>query len=393
MGPTPSAPYGGGPVHPYLNDMYVMIQDGDDNEGAPRPSVQKTAQFNQKILKGPFAGIWSVFTPNCVCPIPRAGHFTVHDQENNLMYVGYGLDQEDNPLNDLWVFNLNDYKWREIHLSGQRVSPRVGARAILSGKFLIVFGGYANKQYFADLHSINVETGECRIIETNGEVPPPRSTPIVTMHDGKFFIWGGYNGAYISTLHILHVDSRTWEHIPQDIQGRTAIPGCLVGDKFYSYGSSKQNGIIRIDLTNNKVELIETTGAEPPSTVMGAGMVKVENLLFFFGGKSSSSWTLVYAFDVTKNWWFVFHVMPDGDSVSVADGTVSELGLFMVPRINAFSLVYNERKRELVATLGDPMSNPPHLFIVAIGDALGVIHQRDDMLEAMRNTNPFTNFH
>ena len=380
MGPAPTIP-----VHPYLNDIYVMIQDGDNpQEGAPMPSTKSTMQYNPKILKGPFAGIWSVFTPNCVCPIPRAGHFTVHDPINNLMYIGYGLDEMDNCLNDLWVFDLKTYKWRQIPLTGQVLSPRVGARALLSGNYLIIFGGYCNKVYYADLHSINVQTGEVAMIETQGEQPPARSTPITTMYNGRYFIWRGYNGQMLSTLHALDVSTRVWQHYPQDIVGRTAIPGCQIGDKFYAYGSSKTGGVIRIDLTNCRVELIPTTGAEPPSTVMGAGMASVENLLFFFGGKSSSKWTLVYAFDVTKDWWFVFHVMPDGESVSVSDGSVSDLGLFMVPRINAFSLVYNEPKRELVATLGDPMNNPPHVFIVSIGDALAVIHQRDDMLDMLK---------
>jgi hypothetical protein len=92
----------------------------------------------------------------------------------------------------------------------------------------------------------------------------------------------------------------------------------------------------------------------------------------------------MYACDVTRMWWFVFHIMPDGETVSLADGSVSQLGLFMLPRIHSCAICYAEEKRQIVAFLGYPEKDPPPLFVVSCGEALGVINLRDDMLSALK---------
>ena len=387
MGPEPSMPTAGH-VRPYSNDLYMPMATGEvesSRDFVPVPMSKCTVVHRMKILKSAFSGIWSITTPNCICPCPRTGQFTVLDEENSKVYIGYGLDQNGETLFDLWELDLASYTWRQIPLTGEKLSPRVGAKAIKNNNFLIIFGGYSAPNYFAELHCIRIDTGEVRMIDTNGEIPAPRSTPIIGIYGQKLFVWGGFNGQMLSTLHILHLDTLTWEAIPQDIQGRTAVPFVAYNDKIYSFGSSKQGGLLQIDMSRDTVEILQTTGSEPPSAVMAAGMTRVDDTLFYFGGKSSSQWTLMYACDINKRWWYVFHVMPDGESVSVTDGSVSDIGLFMLPRLHSFSLFYNKLNRELVATLGEPESDPPQLFIVQIGDALGVIHMRDDMLDMLHN--------
>jgi hypothetical protein len=83
-------------------------------------------------------------------------------------------------------------------------------------------------------------------------------------------------------------------------------------------------------------------------------------------------------------WWFVFHVMPDGDSVSIADGSISEMGLFMLPRLHSFGMCYVQERREIMAFLGSPERDPPPLFVVSVGEALSVIHLREDMIAAVK---------
>ena len=392
MGPEPSLPVPGN-IHPFSNDLYLpMSSDLPNGQLIPMPSSKCTVVHRVKIIKSAFTGIWSIHTPNCLAPQPRTGHYTVIDEEKNIMYIGNGLGADGETILDLWALDLNTYTWRNIPLCGTEFSPRVGARAILNNGFLIVFGGYSAPNYYADLHTINLETGEIKVVITNGEVPEPRSTPIIAMYGQELFVWGGFNGRMLSDLHILHLDTMTWETKKTDVSGRTAAPFVTYGDKIYSFGSSKQGGLLEIDMTNHTVNILKTIGSEPPSAVMSAGMARVDNLVFFFGGKSNSQWTLIYACDLTKRWWFVFHVMPDGESVSVSDGSVSDIGLFMLPRLNSFSLVYNEPRRELVATLGEPHNDPPQLFLVQIGEALSVIHMRDDLIDVLHLSNPSTHF-
>lgn len=72
-------------------------------------------------------------------------------------------------------------------------------------------------------------------------------------------------------------------------------------------------------------------------------------LLVYLGGRSYSKYTLIYGLDLSRLWWFVLHVTPDGDTVSYADGKISENGLFMTPRYYNFALGYDEKRREIVA--------------------------------------------
>lgn len=107
---------------------------------------------------------------------------------------------------------------------------------------------------------------------------------------------------------------------------------------------------------------------------------RVGRHLFFVGGrvKTEPDWTLLYCLDLERMWWFVFFVTPDGDSVTMADGLVRN-GCFLLPRIHSFGLAYSHEKRAIVAFLGCPYTDPPTLFLVSIGEAMGVINLRDDL--------------
>ena len=92
-----------------------------------------------------------------------------------------------------------------------------------------------------------------------------------------------------------------------------------------------------------------------------------------------NDWTLVYACDLTKMWWFVFHITPDEETVTLADGAVIDIGLILLPRIHSFGVVYVPEKREIVAFMGSN-KDPPPLFVLGIGFAMGFINLREDML-------------
>lgn len=268
-----------------------------------------------------------------------------------------------------------------------KIQPRGGSKADLLGNLLIIFGGYVQPEYFSDLHVIDVQTGVRTLIQTNGNSPDPRSSPVVKVFNNKVFIWGGFNGHYPTDLSVLDINTREWTHYPQEVEGRTAIPACLVGNQLYCYGSHRSNGLVIINLETNSINIASAIGSEPKSSVVGAGMVKADHFLFFFGGKARSDYGLMYALDLTKNWWFVFHLNPDGKTVSIADGSISDIGLFMVPRIYHFSMFYEQDTREIFAFLGQPEKDPPPLIILKIGEALGSLHMRDDLLEMVKLEN------
>ncbi|OHT05921.1 Kelch motif family protein [Tritrichomonas foetus] len=374
-------------VRPFTNDLYLPVNASrmNDERGLPKPNSLCQNIHNPSILKAAFTGIWSVEMPQTLAPCPRTGHFYHYDETNHVAYIGYGLDSHSNALFDLWALDTLTDTWKRINLCGEKLQPRTGARCAMVGNHLVIFGGYSDPDYFSELHTIDVSNGLVQKVNTTGPEPSARSSPIVTIYNNKFFVWGGFNGEFPSELNILDLSNFQWTQKPQDVGGRTAVPHAIIGNKLYSYGGSKSGGMIILDLDNETIDVKQTIGAEPPSAVMSSGMVAVDHYVFFFGGKANSKWTLMYACDVDRLWWFVFHLVPDGETVSLADGTISEFSLFMVPRIHSFAVCYVKEKRKIMAFLGHPINDPPPLFNVAIGDALPVIHLREDMLDLIRS--------
>jgi hypothetical protein len=375
-------------VRPFTNDLYMPVGASrmNDERGSDSyaPSSFTKHVHRASVLQTAFNGIWSIYTPGAMGPCPRTGHFCVYDEESRQAYVGYGLTADSVPLNDLWVLDTLGMKWTQLPLTGQVESGRSGARAALIGSHLVVFGGYCEPNYFADLHTIDVKTGEVEIVQTQGLCPSARSTPIVAIYNNRYYVWGGFNGEWPSELNVLDFSTMTWTQYPQGVSGRTSVPWVIVGHELYSYGGSKSGGMVVMNLDTFVITTRQTIGAEPPSGVMGAGMVRIGNYLFFFGGRANTEWTLMYACDLKRMWWFVFHVMPDGDTVSVTDGSISDVGLFMLPRIHSFGMCYVKETRQIMAFLGHPEKDPPALFIVAVGEAFSIISLREDMLAMLK---------
>jgi hypothetical protein len=336
------------------------------------------------LLKTGFTGVWSLLISETLGPRARTGHFTCYDEAAHLAYFGHGLSADSRPLFDLWCLETLTYRWRPIPLTGSVLCGRSGTRGALVGRRIVLFGGYSEPNYFGDLHTIDVQTGEIQLIQTNGPEPSPRSTPIVAAHGGRLYVWGGFNGEWPSELSVLDFSDMTWRQYPQVVAGRTGVPWVIRDNFLYSYSGSKSGGLLVMDLETFRISVKETIGAEPQSAVMGAGMVGIGKYLIFYGGRANNDWTLMYACDVTTLWWFVFHVVPDGETVSLADGSVSESGLFMLPRLHSFGFCYEPQARQVIAFLGHPEKDPPPLFIVSCGEAMSVINLRDDMIAALK---------
>ena len=208
------------------------------------------------------------------------------------------------------------------------------------------------------------------------------------LYNGKIFVWGGYNGQWLNSIHILDINTMVWSTIPTNEKGRSGVPSVVVDYNLISYGGSHTDGLFTINMADPKIKIVPTTGFAPQSEVMNAGMVRANNLVFYFGGKDkNSNYTILYALDYDKKWWFIFHVKPDGESVTMLDGNVSDNGIFMLPRIHSFGVAYSKVHRTIVAFLGLPYSDPPNLFLISIGEALGFINLRNDMSDALRYTS------
>lgn len=298
----------------------------------------------------------------------------------NAAIIGLGINTENEPLGDIWLLNLNTYQWQPFPTTGAVISPRVDSRAVILDDTMYVFGGGLDRELSNELYAVNLRTGECIPVTTDGDIPTPRSSPLFAGFGSELFVWGGSSNGCPSELHVLDLTTHVWTSIPQDLPGRPSIAYSIVGDRVYGYGGSNTGGILLLNMSEKTAVVLPTTGPEPPSSTANGSLVHFDNYLMFVGGIAPNQWSLLYCLDLRRSRWFVFHVLPDGSTVSVVDGHISDLGLFQLPRTHSMGIVYNPAKREVVGLLGAPIECPARLFVIQVGEALSCLHLRTDML-------------
>ena len=373
MGATPSR------QEEIIFEPYVRLAHlPDDEKIAPMPisTVSRT-----KITNNGFHGVISKFVPESKCPTPRSSHFSCFSEDLSLCFVGYGVSEEKGLLDDVWAFDTMNETWTQIQLNGETVSPRTGAKSFFKNGKIYIFGGFNGKTYFSDLHTIDISTGKVEMIHTYNEIPG-RTTPIFFEHFDQIFVWGGYDGHYLTELNVLDQSTNEWTTYETNVSGRTAAPYVKYNDKVFAYGSSKTGCFLVIDPYNKTAEEKPTYGSLPPS-VSNAGMVIVDHYALFLGGKANSKFCLLFACDLDTFVWSSLDIVPDYTTVSISDGAVNGLGLFLMPRLHSHSLVYEPKTQSIYGFLGLPEENPPTITKISIGEALAHLHMRDDMLYAL----------
>ena len=360
------------------------LDDMEEDEG---PSL-----FRASLVKMAFSGVWSIEMPKGRSPAARSGHFTIYSSEFRSVFIGFGVKRNGSYLSDVWAFNIDDRDWHKLRLSGDTVKPREGIAATMMGNYIVCFGGFADPDYSNELFTIDVTTGEVFVAETTGQLPFPQRDSVIGIYKRKLFLWSGYNGEdAIRELQVLSFDTMVWELKPVRVDGSPGITWTQIGPSVIIAYGGVENEIVRLDMKRECVTRTESCGAAPPANVHHAGMVRAGDYLIFLGGNCGKKWTMVYANCMSKNWWFVMFVTPDGETTSEADGKISSDGIFLLPKIDSFSLAYVEERREIVAFLGRPQKSPAPTFVLYIGDALALCHLREDMADMFEMMTEFDN--
>ncbi|OHT11040.1 Kelch motif family protein [Tritrichomonas foetus] len=377
-------------------DMYLPMggmRMNDEKGKTPAQAESPVTRPHQRthIVKTAFSGIWSLEDPDSLTiPSSRTGHFSTYCDALKVAVIGLGIGSDGQFYDDIWLLKPLERSWSQLPLNSTngQISPRSGARATVIGTTLYIFGGSHEPMFYNDLYAVNLENGNIKFVQTTGQVPSPRTYPVLSSHNKEIILWGGYDGTWPSELYILDTETFVWACHPQDIGGRTNIAYDKVGDHIFGYGSAKTGGLLDIDIPNRKVTLQPTTGPEPSAAITDAAFVHFDNYLMFIGGKAASASTLIYAIDLTSFRWFVFHILPDGSTVSAVDGIISDLGFFMLPRTHSVGCIYVPESREIIAFLGFPLKDPSQLFILKVGEALSLLHLRTDMLQTIAPVDP-----
>ncbi|KAH0790756.1 Kelch motif family protein [Histomonas meleagridis] len=358
--------------------------DNEKSNGAYKLTIPIPRIRKNYIAKTAFAGVWSLEqTESVSVPPPRTGQFSYHYKNKNWAITGFGIDSNANYYNDIWILDIESHQWTQLNTFGEIISPRSGSLVTIYEDILYIFGGESMSTFYNDFYAVNLLNGQTIKIISN-VMPTPRCSGIFGSYDGQLFLWGGFNGIWPSELCVYDIASNQWNIIPQEIGGRSNVAYEIVDNFIYGYGSSKTGGLLIIDMCDKTVSIHPTTGPEPFPSITDGALVHFDEYLMFIGGKAPSHTMFIYGLNLKRFRWFVFHVLPDGTSVSAADGTINELGMFTLPRMYSMGAVYDNRKREILTFMGHPAYDRLTLSVVNVAEALGFLHLRRDMYEIIQ---------
>ena len=372
-------------VKSFTAEPYIVLDATDNNHRSKKRLLSDAHIHNQKLLSSSFHATYSMILPDSITPKPRTTHFSVDVPFARSVLCGYGIDGDDNLLNDIWVLNISTRKWTQLNVDVSSVCPRNGTTGSLIDNKVYLFGGFSGSSYLNDLHILDLKSLSISRPEIRGPEPAGRIGHVMSAYGKKIMVWGGYNGDWLSDLWILDTETMTWRDVESNINGRTSATFAQYNDSLYIFGASKSDALLRFSWKTEKLEIVRYSGSSPPPELSAASMIAVDRYLLLFGGKyEKRNHCLMYAYDTVRNWWFVFHMNPDGVTTNVSDGFVDRNGLFLVPRIWSASITYKEDSRELILFLGAPLLEPPNLGIVNIGDALSILHLQCDLFESLQ---------
>ncbi|KAI4469831.1 kelch domain-containing protein [Holotrichia oblita] len=180
--------------HPLKDEL--ILYGGEFDNG------QKTFLYNDLFFYNITTNTWTVVKAPAGPP-PRCGHQMVATSSNKGQLWVFGgefsspTQSQFYHYRDLWVYHLASKQWEKIN-APNGPSARSGHRMICHKKQLFVFGGFYDNlrdyKYYNDLYIFDMETYKWHKIEATGSLPSPRSGCCLTpLPDGKILLYGGYS--------------------------------------------------------------------------------------------------------------------------------------------------------------------------------------------------------
>ncbi|CAK9330277.1 unnamed protein product [Citrullus colocynthis] len=181
----------------------------------------KTNQWEQINLKG--------------CPSPRSGHRMVLYKHKIIVFGGfYDTLREVRYYNDMYVFDLDQYKWQEVKPSPGAMwpSPRSGFQFFVQQDEVFLYGGYFKEiqsdkntsergVVHADMWSLDPRTWQWNKVKKGGMPPGPRAGFAMCVHKRRALLFGGVvdmeveggdamMSLFLNELYAFQIDNHRW---------------------------------------------------------------------------------------------------------------------------------------------------------------------------------------
>ena len=160
-------------------------------------------------------------------PAAREDHTWTVDGDGRYAYLFGGRDG-DREFGDLWRYDLKKDTWKKLSAKGQQPTPRFGHSAVwVDGQGLIVFAGQRGPNFFDELWVFDPDKRRWRELPANGQVPKRRyGSCMVVGSDGRLWISHGFtsSGRFDDTR-AYNLKTEKWATLTPD--GRVPGERCL----------------------------------------------------------------------------------------------------------------------------------------------------------------------
>lgn len=259
--------------------------------------------------------------------------------DDNRVYVIGGLHDE-SVYGDTWIIQVDEtgthFTSKTVDISESTPPPRVGHAATLCGNAFVIFGGDTHKVNNEglmddDLYLFNINSFKWTIPHPVGPRPLGRyghkiSIIATNQMKTKLYLFGGqFDDTYFNDLAVYDLSSfrrsdSHWEFlkpktfIPPPIANHTMVS---YDHKLWVFGGDTLQGLINkvfmYDITTNDWSLVETTGAKPPPLQEHAAII-YGDLMCVIGGKDEQDIysNNVYFLNLKTFRWFKFPIFKAG---------------------------------------------------------------------------------
>lgn len=298
----------------------------------------------------PTAG-WTMLEPDGDVPAGRRDHSLVVDQAEELVYL-FGGRAGNEPLNDLWAYDINENRWTEIEPDGDVPAARFGHNALFdeTQQLMVIFGGQAGTTFYNDVWIYDPVANVWAEISPGDEdgTPRPRygSAGAVRAGGSGLYVSHGFtNSGRFDDTWLFNVQTGRWSDVSPD-NGVRPEPRCLTRmapdperERLLLFGGQADDAPYLGDLwafdtaARNWTE-IETNNPPPRNLFSLVRNPETGNLILFGGASEDGLRGDIWIFDVEEERW----------SAEVIDPTISVL----IPPRDSHDAVWLESRGVMV---------------------------------------------
>jgi hypothetical protein len=169
---------------------------------------------------------WKKITP-ARSPAAREDHTWTVDADGRYAYLFGGRDGGKDYA-DLWRYDLETDTWKKLTPDGKSPAARFGHSAVWAeGYGLVVFAGQKGVEFFGDLWAFDPDTGKWRELPASGAAPKRRyGSCMIVGRDGRLWISHGFTFAgRFDDTRAYNLKTGRWASIAPD--GRRPGERCL----------------------------------------------------------------------------------------------------------------------------------------------------------------------